>query len=194
MLVGTATLLLESPDYSVGLAVTSHDANVVNNAVFDNVSLSSLYPRYYGPNLVQRSGFEEYAGPEIGGAWVSDRAAPWIVETAHPHSGAKNASCRSTDSEDCGIHQEFLVPQRGAYILTFHANADKAGALVGIDINGASYPAAPVDVREPGTYAEYAFGLILSAGDTLRVWTYSPANGATVVLDDVTLSTYSGPR
>jgi len=86
------------------------------------------------------------------------------------------------------------MPQHGAYILTFFANADGPGAQIGIDVNGQSHPGAPVDVREPGNYSQYSWGLILSAGDTLRVWMYSPANGARVMLDDVTLSAYSGPR
>jgi hypothetical protein len=33
----------------------------------------------------------------------------------------------------------------------------------------------------------------LRAGDTLRVWIYSPANGGSVVIDDVALQPYSGP-
>lgn len=86
------------------------------------------------------------------------------------------------------------MPQRGAYIVTLFANTDRPGALIGFDLNGTSYPDAPVDVRIPGNYSQYVRGLILSAGDTLRVWMYSPANGATVTLDDVTLSAYSGPR
>jgi len=194
VLVGMTTLSLAAPDYSVGLAVTSHNSNLVNNATFDNVLLSGLSRQYSGPNLLQKSGFEEYAGPELGAPWVSDRAAQWIVDTAHPHGGAKNAACHSTSSQDCGIYQEFLVPQTGTYILTFYANADKTGATLGIDVNGAGFPAGPVEVREPGTYSEYGWGLFLHGGDTLRVWMYSPANGATAVLDDVSLSAYSGPR
>jgi len=193
-LVGTTTLSLPAPDYYAGLAVTSHDRNVINEAVFDNVSVIGFYPQYFGPNLLQKSGFEEYTGSALSDPWVSDRAAPWFVETAHPHAGAKNAACQSTASQDCGIRQEWTVPQRGAYMLTFFANADRPGALIGIDINGTSMPAGPVDVREPGNYTEYQWGLVLSAGDTLRVWMYSPANGARVMLDDVTLSAYSGPR
>jgi hypothetical protein len=197
-LIGTTTLSLAKPDYSVGLAVTSHDPNVVNNAEFDNVSLSGLNREFYGPNLLQKSGFEEYAGPELGPPWVSDRAAPWTVETAHPHGGAKNAACRPTSSQDCGIYQEIQLPQTGRernpYILTFHASADKPGAIFGIDINGTGSPGGPVDVRQPGTYSEGSRGLILPSGGTLRVWMYSPAGGPMALLDDVTLSEYSGPR
>ena len=172
-LVGTTTLALAAPDYSAGLAVTSHDRNVVNNATFDNVTVSGLNPQYYGPNLLQRSGFEEYVGSDLsGGPWVSDRAAPWVVESAHPHTGAKNATCHATTSQDCGIRQDFVVPQRGAYILRFYMNTDAPGPIVGININDANYPAGPIEVREPGTLQEFSWGLILSAGDTLRVWLY----------------------
>src|SRR5206468_7220672 len=58
-LVGTTTLTLPAPDYTAGLAVTSHSSGVVNEAVYDNVSLSGLNPEFYSTSLLQNGGFED---------------------------------------------------------------------------------------------------------------------------------------
>jgi hypothetical protein len=191
-LLGTTTLTLPTPDYHAGLAVTSHNPGVVNEAVFDNVSLSGLNQEFYSTSLLQNGGFEDSSGPALPAPWVSDRAVPATVESSHPHSGAHNAVCRSTTSADCGMYQQITVPQTGNYVGVYFVNADRPGALVGIDLNGKSFP-VPVPVREPGAHTEYRFGGFLRGGDTLRVWIYSPANGGTVVVDDVALQPYSGP-
>ena len=91
------------------------------------------------------------------------------------------------------MYQDLVVPEHGEYIVTFHVNADAPGALVGINLNGMSYP-APIERREPGTYGQVARGLRLFEGDVLRVWMYAPSTGVTAVMDDVMFQRYTGPN
>jgi regulation of enolase protein 1 (concanavalin A-like superfamily) len=195
VLVGTATLTLPAPDYNVGLAATSHDPDEVNDTIFDNVSVSGLRQQYDGPNLIQNGTFEEYSPGPVGAPWVSDRDVPAIVETAHPHSGAKNAACRATSTGDCGVYQEITLPQPGNYLVRFFVNAEGPGVIVGLDINGQSLPGGPVDILEPGNYEAFGWGITLRPGDnlTIRVWLYAPAGSGGAVIDEVSVTAYSGP-
>ena len=173
----------------VGLAVTSHDAGTMNTSVFDHLQMVR--------NLIDEGGFEAYAPPALGTpGWVSDnplRRIPAKSETNQPHNGAKNGACWATTDEDCGMYQEVTSPAKGNYILTLYANADRPGGLVGVNVNGATVASASVGVHGFGNYgAASSMAFSANAGDTIRVWVYSPSTPGYVVIDDVTLVQSSG--
>jgi hypothetical protein len=152
---------------------------------------STTYTFGPGVNLLEKSGFEEYAPSALGiPGWVSDpiRQTPAYSESNQPHSGSHNGACFTTDSLDCGIYQEVTAPSTGTYLLTFYATADRGGGLVGANVNGALAVSSPVDARGFRTYgAAYRMMFPATAGDTIRVWMYSPAIPGYVVVDDVSL-------
>jgi hypothetical protein len=173
-----------------GLAVTSHNPGVLNEARFDHVLVKSgTAPT---GNLLTNGGFEDSAVPNTGPGWVSDtiRQSPAHSETLAPHSGLQNGACRTTQTLDCGIYQDLVVPATGEYLLTVYTSADRPGGLVGVNI--AAGRAQQVVVKEGG-YQPYVFGLYLNAGDRIRVWMYSPATPGSVTIDDASLEVYRGP-
>jgi len=147
----------------------------------------------FGPdvNLLQKPGFEEYTLPALGvPGWVSDpiRQTPAYSESNQPHSGANNGACFTTDSLDCGIYQEVTAPSTGTYLLTIYATADRDGGLVGANVNGAFAVSSLVEARGFRNYgAAYTMTFPATAGDTIRVWMYSPSIPGYVVVDDVSL-------
>lgn len=194
--IGTATASLHANGavFAAGLATTAHDSSAppTEVAVFDNVSLSAATPT----NLLYENGFEGYDPPELGTpGWATDRQIAAVSETVEPHSGLRNGACRSTTYQDCGIYQDVVTTGSANYIVTFYANADRPGALVGANVNGTTVGYANVEVRGTGKYgAPYSFGLTAKAGDTIRVWMYSPATPGSAVIDDVVLAPYFGAR
>jgi hypothetical protein len=148
----------------------------------------------FGPgiNLLQKPGFEEYTTPALGlPGWVSDtpfRETDAFSDTSQPYSGANNGACSTTAALDCGIYQEVTAPSTGTYMLTFYATADRDGGLVGANVNGALAVSSPVEARGFRNYgAPYTMMFQATAGDTIRVWMYSPAMPGFVVIDDVSL-------
>jgi hypothetical protein len=183
------TVIDITPAALVGLAVTSHDAAVLNQSVFDQIRIVR--------NLIDEGGFEGYAPPALGApGWVSDnplRLVPAKSETNQPRNGAKNGACWATTDEDCGMYQEVTSPAESHYILTLYANADRPGGLVGVNVNGATVASMPVAVHGFGNYgAACSMTFSANAGDTIRVWAYSPGTPGYVVVDDVTLIQSSG--
>jgi hypothetical protein len=182
--LGWVTIPL-GPGASAGLAVTSHDTSVLNTGVFDQVHVVK--------NLLVEGDFEGYAVPALGPpGWVSDNPLRRVAaksETSQPHTGAKNAACSTTTFEDCGMYQEVIAPADGTYVLTMFANADRSGGLVGVDVNRAPAQSQAVAVRSFGNYGAnpYTMRFTAAAGDTVRVWMYSPASPGYVVIDDVAL-------
>lgn len=170
-----------------GLAVTSHDPGVLNVASFDNVSVEAAAPPAPS-NLLQNPGFEGYVPPALGApGWISDafRQTPARSESLEPRSGANNGACRTTTSLDCGIYQDVTAPADGTYTFTIYANASRAGAWVGVNVNGAGVQSAPVEPRGTGIYGSpYVFSFAANAGDVIRVWLYSPASPGSAVIDD----------
>jgi hypothetical protein len=144
-----------------------------------------------GVNLLEKPGFEEYTAPALGvPGWVSDsiRQTPAYSDTNQPYSGANNGACLTSDFLDCGIYQEVTAPSTGTYSLTFYATADRDGGLVGANVNGAIAVSSSVEARGFRNYgAPYTMTFPATAGDTIRVWMYSPAIPGYVVIDDVSL-------
>jgi hypothetical protein len=188
-IVGTTSVTLPV-NALVGLAVTSHDTSAVNTATIDGVLLTR--------NLLDESGFEGYAVPSLGPpGWVSDnplRTAIARSETNQPHGGAQNGACETDGTRDCGIYQDITAPVTGQYVFSVFANSDRTGSLVGVNVNGQKTGPAPVAVRGFDNYGdEYVLGFHCVAGDTIRVWLYSPATPGYAVIDDATLVQYFGP-
>ncbi len=172
-----------------GLAVTSHDVNVLNLAIFDHVAVNTSQPQ--PTDLIIDGGFEQQVPPALGPGWVSDypfRQVPGKSETHQPRTGQQNGACWTPDAGDCGIYQELLAPVTGTYTLTMPASADRPGGLVGANVNGGPAAMANVDVRDFGVYESYTMTFTANAGDTIRVWMYSPWTRGYVVIDDVTLT------
>ena len=175
-----------------GLAVTSHEAAVLNTSTFDNVTMATSALASGGQNLLNNPGFESSAPPALGSAgWVSDafRQTPAQLETGEPHTGSMNASCRATAAMDCGLYQDVTAPTDGTYTFTTFANASRPGVSIGVNLNGATVRSAPVDVRGTGAYgAAYSLSFAARAGDSIRVWLYSPSTPGSAVIDDTRLS------
>jgi hypothetical protein len=152
---------------------------------------STTYTFGPGVNLLEKSGFEEYTSPALGvPGWVSDpiRQAPAFSDTNQPYSGSNNGACSTPDPLDCGIYQEVTAPSTGTYVLTFHATADRDGGFVGANVNDATVAYSPVEARGFRNYgAPYTMTFAATAGDTIRVWMFSPAIPGFVVIDDVSL-------
>ena len=191
--VGSTKIQISPEDALVGLAVTSHDSSVLNKSVFSNVQVVK--------NLLTGGDFERYTPPALGPpGWISDnplRRIPAKSETNQPHGGlGKNGACSTTTPEDCGMYQEVIVPETGKYTLSVYATADRPGGLVGISINGRpERTTIRVAPRGFGNYGvdPYLKGFRAYAGDTIRIWMYSPDTPGFVVIDDVSLVQYFGP-
>jgi hypothetical protein len=187
-LLGTVSLDVADGALLAGLALTSHDAGVLNGAIFDHVTIS----RASVLDLLVRGGFEGYEPPALGApGWISDdglRQVPAKSETYQPRSGANNGACWTTGYLDCGMYQEVIAPRAGLYAFSIYATADRAGGLIGVNVNGANANSASVEPRGFRGYTRYTLTFTASAGDTIRVWMYSPAWPGYVVVDDATLT------
>jgi hypothetical protein len=186
---GTTTASLSPNGASVlpGLAATSHGTPTSPNwgPSFDNVSIVGTIPT----NLISDPGFEADTPPGLLINWHSDRQVFAGAETAEPHTGRQNVACRANTSQDCGLFQEVTAPATGTYTLQLYANADRTGALVGANLNGATAASASVEVRGTGNYGSaYSFVFHANQGDLICVWMYSPATPGSAVLDDVSLA------
>lgn len=193
--IGTVVLPFAAGDVLAGLAVTSHDVTRLNIAMFDRVAVT---PCLTTQNLLYEADFEGYEPPALGTpGWVSDdgfRQVPAKSETHQPRSGRINAACWTPLYLDCGIYQEVVAPQTATYSLAFYASADRAGGLVGANVNGLTAASSNVEARPFGDYALYTLTFTANAGDVIRVWMYSPATPGYVVIDDVSLTVESSSR
>jgi len=153
-------------------------------AVIDDVTLYQ--------NLLQRPSFEEYSVPSLGPpGWLSDnyRQTPAVSSTSQPHSGAKHGLCSTSVSLDCGIIQNLTAPSTGTYTLSFYANADRTGALIGANVNWQLAVSTGVQVRGSGNYGDpYVMTFSANAGDAIVEWMYSPATPGSAMIDDVSLT------
>jgi hypothetical protein len=144
-----------------------------------------------GQNLLVQGGFEGYAPPSLGApGWISDqplRQIPAKSETNQPRSGATNGACWSTTNADCGMYQEVVASVTGSYRLVVYAAADRTGGWVGANVNGRGVASSAVSAGGFGNYAQYTMDFQASAGETIRVWMYSPASPGFLVIDDVSL-------
>ncbi|MGE0449870.1 MAG: hypothetical protein AB7Q29_09845 [Vicinamibacterales bacterium] len=187
--VGTAIVPFAGADILGGLAVTSHDRSVLNDALFDHASTVLAGS---GSNLLAQGDFEGYRPPALGPpGWISDHAVrqvPAKSEAHQPRSGLRNGACWTSEPLDCGLYQEIVAPATGLYTLRVHATSDRPGGLVGANVNGrlaASETVAPRGFAAYGT--PYVMTLSASLGDIIKVWMYSPASPGYVVVDDVSL-------
>jgi hypothetical protein len=177
--------------------VTSQDGESLNNAVFDNVAVTTGSGGPIGPNLLVNAGFEDSVVPTVGPGWVSDnplRQTPAVSETSNAHTGTHNAACHTT-SGDCGIYQEISHAgvQTANMLFSIYARADHPGGLVGVNVNGQPIAGSQVLV---GGYQRYTVGFFVppsSSTPVIRVWMYAPP-GVVVDIDDAELEEYTGPR
>jgi hypothetical protein len=103
-------------------------------------------------NLLAEPGFEQYQPLALDApGWIADpsRQTPAVSETHQAHSGANNGVCWPPGYLDCGLYQTITTPATGTYMATFYANADRAGGLVGVNVNGTLASSAGVDRRRP---------------------------------------------
>lgn len=187
--VGSVIVTLDG-ELLAGLAVTSHDRRVLNQAVFADVR---VHDTVAPANLLDGGDFEAYAPPSLGPpGWISDHPFRQIAaksETHQPRSGRQNGACWTPGYQDCGIYQEVIAPYTGTYALTVHASADRPGGLVGANVNFVLAATANVEVRPFGEYVAYRMTLAAVEGDIIRVWMYSPAAPGYVVIDDASMVT-----
>jgi len=143
-------------------------------------------------NLLVRGDFEDYVPPDLGPpGWIADlrRQVAAKSETYQPHSGLQNGACWTPDALDCGMFQGVTAPGTGVYTLTYFANADRDGGLVGASVNDKVAASSSVAVRGFRNYgAMYSISFNAVAGDTIWVWMYSPPTPGYVVIDDVSLT------
>ena len=187
--IGSVNLPSPPVDLFAGLAVTSHNAAVLNTSVFDHVSVTTPVPAH---NLLQGGTFEEYVPPAFDApGWVSDhlfRQTPAKSETNQPHTGAKNGACWTPEFLDCGIYQDVTAPVTGSYTFLVYATSDREGGLVGVNVNGILAGFQQVAASGFGQYVRYTVAFNAQSGDVIRVWMYSPATPGYVVIDDAALT------
>jgi hypothetical protein len=191
--VGSASVSFSGNDLLAGVAVTSHDPTVLFGALVDHVSVTSQPGT---TNLLTRGDFEDYSPPSLGPpGWLSDdalRQVPAKSETHQPHSGSKNGACWTTTFLDCGIYQEMHAPAAGSYTYRIFATADRAGGLVGVDVNGFAAAYSDVKAAAFGDYSLYTMHFTAGADEVIHVWMYSPAVPGYVVVDDASLTLDGG--
>jgi hypothetical protein len=183
-----ATADLPTDNYFMGLAVTSHRAGVPTFAFFDQTSMTNPGT---ASNLLRKPGFEEYTPPALGApGWVADalRQTPAHSGSTQPHTGRNHGECATDRNLDCGLYQDVVAPVTGDYLLTMSSNASRGGGLVGANVNGVLAVSNNVAVNGFGAFGSHSMGLFAHAGDTIRVWMYSPATPGWVVIDDVSLT------
>ena len=167
--------------------MTSHQASALYAALFDNVTVTG---QQVTENLLEEGDFEGYVPPALGQpGWVSDdrlRQVPAKSETHQPLSGKQNGACWTPEYLDCGIYQEVIAPTTGLYSFSISATSDRAGGLVGVNVDGSTANSAQVEPRGFLNYSRYAMTFTAAAGSTIRVWMYSPASPGYVVIDDAT--------
>jgi hypothetical protein len=168
--------------------------DVAGNPMTGNVrwSFTTAASSPTGQNLLQQGGFEGYTPPALGPpGWISDaiRKVPAKSETNQPHSGTRNGACWTPTNADCGMYQEIAAPATAQYTLVFWATADRTGGFVGANVAGRNVAGNAISAKGFGNYAQYIMTFQASAGDTIRVWMYSPATPGYVVIDDVSLTT-----
>jgi hypothetical protein len=195
--IGTVNVVMPAPVRG-GLAVTSHDTSKLSTATFDHVAVTGSSSSTTtggspsaGTNLLRDPGFELDTPPAFSTpGWVADafRQSPGQSETTEPHSGTRDGACRTTSSLDCGIYQDVAAPADGTYTFSVSANASRAGAWVGANVNGIGMQSAPVAQGPAGAYTAYSMSFTARAGDVIRVWLYSPAVPGSAVIDDARLS------
>jgi hypothetical protein len=188
--VGIVVVPFTSDEILAGLAVTSRQPDALYAALFDQVSVTGAG----GPNLLVNGDFEGYDPPALGPpGWISDHAfrqSPAKSETHQPRSGAKNGACWTPEFLDCGLYQDVVAPATatyGTYTYTVYATADRAGGLVGANVNGMLATSREVTAAPFGDYSRYTMTFTASAGDVISVWMYSPAWPGYVVIDDASL-------
>lgn len=193
-IIGSVRLAVAPTGMLAGVAVTSHNPSVLSAALFDSVDVTSTAA---GGDLLVRGDFEAYAPPLLGPpGWVSDdllRQSPAKSETHQPRSGAKNGACWTPGFLDCGMYQDVVAPASGAYTLQIYAASDRSGGLVGANVNGSAAASAEVLPGPFGGYRLYSMTFSANAGDTIRVWMYSPAVPGYVVIDNASLTTDGAP-
>jgi len=191
--LGRVTVPFVTTELVAGLAVTSHQANALYAALFDNVSVTG---QQLTENLLSEGDFEGYTPPALGEpGWISDdllRQEPAKSETHQPHSGTKNGACWTPEYLDCGIYQEVIAPTDGLYALSLYATADRPGAMVGVNVNGVTANSASVEPYGFENYTRYTLVFTAAAGAAIRVWMYSPALPGYVVIDDASLTVGRG--
>jgi hypothetical protein len=69
-----------------------------------------------------------------------------------------------------------------------YASADRAGGLVGANVNGLLAASWDVPAAPFGDYSRCTMTFTASAGDVIRVWMYSPAWPGYVVIDDASVT------
>jgi endonuclease/exonuclease/phosphatase family metal-dependent hydrolase len=178
------TLAIANTAY-IGLVVSAHDNTTLNTSTFDNVTVNG--------NLLAKAGFEEYTPPALTPlpGWVSDsaRQTPAKSQASEPRSGTNSGVCSTTSNLDCGMYQQVTAPATGTYTVTFWANADRTGGLVGAAVGvGGPGPSANVLAGGFGQYRMYTMTFTATQGDTIFVWMYSPPVPGDVVIDDVSLT------
>ena len=185
--LGTVSVLFDSDEILAGLAVASHQTDALYAALFDHVSISGTT----GRNLLVNGDFEADEPPALGPpGWISDQAirqSPAKSETHQPRSGAQNGACWTPEFLDCGIYQDVVAPATGTYTYIVYAGSDRAGGLVGANVNSVVAASSDVTAASFGDYSRHTLKFAASAGDVIRVWMYSPASPGYVVIDDASL-------
>ncbi len=169
------------------LAVSNWDTSgqELNTAVFDDVSIESS-----SQNLLVNGDFEQSITPTLS-PWQSDdsRQTAAYAESFQPRSGNNNAACWTTSTLDCGLYTDVRAPRTATYTLTVYATADREGGLVGANVNQVLAATSTVAPRGWRNYGDaYVMTFAAQAGDTIRVWMYSPSTPGYVVIDDVSLA------
>ncbi len=162
-----------------------------------NITVTNTTSPGPGKNLVVNGSFE--SGDTR--SWFSDRAMTLnLDENLQQRTGVYNAACwHSTEnSGDCSIVQDVSVPEAGTYRVTIYAKADRRGAWVGANLISQSFETqpfvTPVESRSaywgPDAlypYFKYEATVSAQAGDTIKVWAYSPNLPGWLVVDDVSI-------
>ena len=161
------------------------------------VTITNNTERWTGVNLIVNGSFETgHTSP-----WASDRNLILAVDyDRQQRTGIYNGTgWHPTDSSgECAFVQHVSIPETGTYRVTIYAKADRRGAWVGANLinsgNETQPFAAEVEARSdywgPDSqylYMKYEQAISAQAGDTMKVWGYSPNVYGWLVLDDVSV-------
>jgi O-glycosyl hydrolase len=164
---------------SAGRLVVTLPAQSITTFVIDNVTLPTA-----GTNALANGDFETGSLNGWTAEWNPTLAG---VETTFPQAGTKNAFLHSSATQDVGLSQTVTAPTSGKYRATVWAASNiPDGARAGLEVNGQQIDSRPI-VGDVG-YRRYELGADVSAGDTIRLWSYAPKVAGWVNMDSASLS------
>lgn len=135
-----------------------------------------------GGNLLTNPGFET---GNLSGWSQEFNASLSGLESSYPHGGSYDAYLHPTSGQGVSLAQSIVASRTGTFTVTAYCAASGAAPAIGIDVGGTQV--VNMSVTADGAYRQYTQTFSAVAGQTIKVWYYTPAGSGWAVLDDVSV-------